>query len=86
MSWVTFISNYLVLRDGIFGLSKLFCADTLINTSPGYITSTIVNGSAVFMMKQFFESLPRDLEESARTDGASTFQGTSHETSSPGRL
>jgi len=71
---VTFISNYLVLRDGIFGLSKLFGVDTLINTWPGYIISTMVNGSAVFIMKQFFESLPRDLEESARIDGASTFQ------------
>jgi len=71
---VTFISNYLVLRDGIFGLSKLFGVDTLINTWSGYIISSMVNGSAVFIMKQFFESLPRDLEESARIDGAGTFQ------------
>lgn len=71
---VTFISNYLVLRDGIFGLSKLFGVDTLINTWSGYIVSSMVNGSAVFIMKQFFESLPRDLEESAKIDGAGTIQ------------
>ncbi len=55
---VTFISNYLVLRDGIFGLSKLFGVDTLINTWPGYIISTMVNGSAVFIMKQFSNPSP----------------------------
>ncbi len=34
----------------------------------------MVGASAVFIMKQFFESLPRSLEESARIDGASTYQ------------
>ncbi|MEA4883690.1 MAG: carbohydrate ABC transporter permease [Clostridia bacterium] len=71
---VTFISNYLVLRDGIFGLSRLFGGGSLVNTWTGYIASTMVAGSAVFIMKQFFESLPHDLEESARIDGASTIQ------------
>lgn len=67
---VTFISNYLVLRDGIFGLSRLFGADTLLNSFTGLIVSGLCSGSAVFIMKQFFESLPRELEESARIDGA----------------
>ena len=67
---VTFISNYLVLRDGIFGLSKLWGQDTLLNSFTGLILSGLCGGSAVFIMKQFFESLPRELEESARIDGA----------------
>ncbi|MCR4424598.1 MAG: carbohydrate ABC transporter permease [Firmicutes bacterium] len=71
---VTFISNYLVLRDGIFGLSRLFGAGSLLNTWPGFLISTMVGGSAVFIMKQFFEGLPKDLEESARIDGATTIQ------------
>ena len=76
---VTFISNYLVLRDGIFGLSKLFGADTLLNTLPGLIiggagATALVAASSVFIMKQFFESLPPSIEEAARIDGANPLQ------------
>lgn len=71
---VTFISNYLVLRDGIFGVSKLFGVNTLLNSYAGLIISGLVGASAVFIMKQFFEGLPPSLEESARIDGASTYQ------------
>jgi len=71
---VTFVSNYLVLRDGIFGLTKLFGGGSLINTWTGYVVSTMVGGSAVFIMKQFFEGLPPELEESARIDGASVLK------------
>jgi len=70
---VTFISNYLVLRDGIFGLSRLFGVPTLLNTYAGLIVSGLVGASSVFIMKQFFERLPASLEESARIDGASTY-------------
>jgi len=71
---VTFISNYLVLRDGIFGLTKLFGGGSLLNTFTGLIVSGLVGASAVFIMKQFFEGLPKEMEESARIDGASTYQ------------
>ncbi|HBY57018.1 MAG TPA: carbohydrate ABC transporter permease [Candidatus Atribacteria bacterium] len=71
---VTFISNYLVLRDGIFGLTKLFGGGSLLNTFTGLIISGLVGASAVFIMKQFFEGLPREMEEAARIDGASTYQ------------
>ena len=70
---VTFISNYLVLKDGIFGLTKIFGINTLLNTFTGLVVSSMVAGSAVFIMKQFFEGLPKSLEESARIDGANTF-------------
>jgi multiple sugar transport system permease protein len=71
---VTFISNYLVLRDGIFGLTKLFGGGSLLNSFTGLIISGLVGAAAVFIMKQFFEGLPKELEESARIDGASTYQ------------
>jgi len=71
---VTFISNYLILRDGLWGFSKLFGIDTLLNTYAGLILQGLVAASAVFMFKQFFESLPASYEESARIDGASTYQ------------
>ncbi|MCX7882714.1 MAG: carbohydrate ABC transporter permease [Brevinematales bacterium] len=71
---VTFISNYLVLRDGLWGLSKLFGVDTLLNTYTGLVVQGLVAASSVFIFKQFFESLPASYEESARIDGASTYQ------------
>jgi len=71
---VTFISNYILLRDGIFGISKLFGASTLINTYYALFLPGLVSAGSVFLMKQFMESIPRELEEAARIDGASSFQ------------
>jgi multiple sugar transport system permease protein len=72
---VTFISNYVVLRDGIWGLSKLWGQDTLLNSITGvWLVTGIVSAGSVFLMKQFFETLPKELEESAKIDGAGTWQ------------
>lgn len=71
---VTFISNYLVLRDGIFGLSRLFGVESLLNTYTGLVLSGLVGAGAVFLMKQFFESIPREVEEAALIDGATPLQ------------
>lgn len=55
-----FISNYLVLRDlGLLG--SLW----------GMVVWSAVGAGAVFIMKQFFESIPREIEEAALIDGAS---------------
>lgn len=67
---VLFISNYLVLRDGIWGLSRLWGQATLLNGLPGLLFVTALNAGPVFIMKQFFESIPREVEESAMLDGA----------------
>ncbi len=61
---VMFISNYLVLRDmkllnSIFGV---------------WLISGFVGAGQVFLMKQFFEGLPKEVEEAAKIDGASIFQ------------
>ena len=76
---VTFISNYLVLRDGIFGLTSLFGVKSLLNTLAGVIVggagaSAMVESAKVFIMKQFFESLPKEIEEAAYIDGAGHFR------------
>ncbi len=77
---VTFISNYLLVRDGLFGLSHLFGRDTFLNSLWGVIIAGAGSGAAmihagmVFVMKQFFETLPRDIEEAAEIDGAGTVQ------------
>lgn len=71
---VIFISNYLVLRDGIWGLSSLWGQPTLLNSLTGVILSGLVGAGAVFIMKQFFESIPREVEEAAMIDGASQWR------------
>lgn len=46
----------------------------LIDTYGGLILPKVVTAFGVFLMKQFFESVPRDLEEAAAIDGANRFQ------------
>lgn len=55
---VTFISNYLVIRDV-----------NLLN-SPWAVILVLVVSAQVLIMKQFFESVPREIEEAALMDGA----------------
>ena len=71
---VNFISNYLVLRDGIFGLSQLWGQASLLNSLSGVILSGLVGAGAVFIMKQFFETIPREVEEAAMIDGTTQWQ------------
>jgi ABC-type glycerol-3-phosphate transport system permease component len=46
----------------------------LTNTYWGLILPPLANPIGVFMMRQFIESLPSDLENAARLDGCSEFQ------------
>ena len=46
----------------------------IINTYSGVILPLAFDAFGIFLMKQFFEQLPRDLEEAAALDGASTWQ------------
>lgn len=45
-----------------------------LNNFIGVIIPALAGVFGVFMLRQFFESIPRELEESARIDGASDFQ------------
>lgn len=60
---VTLIPLYDMLHD--WGLT---------NTLPGMILPRMTNAFGIFFMRQFFLSLPKDLEEAARIDGASEFR------------
>lgn len=71
---VLFISNYLVLNNGIWGLSRLWGQETLLNSLTGLVFVTALNAGAVFIMKQFFESIPREVEEAAMIDGTNQWQ------------
>jgi len=46
----------------------------LLNSYAGLVLPLAVDAVGIFIMKQFFETLPRELEEAARIDGASIFQ------------
>jgi multiple sugar transport system permease protein len=46
----------------------------LYDTYPGMILPLLVDAAGVFIMKNFFESIPIAVEEQARVDGAGTFR------------
>ncbi|MGG6294257.1 carbohydrate ABC transporter permease [Leptolyngbya sp. AN02str] len=46
----------------------------LINTYGALILPTAVNGFGIFLMRQFFQTIPVELEEAAALDGASRWQ------------
>lgn len=55
----------------IVPLFREFAAVNLIDTYWAVILPQIPTAIAVFVFKQFFDGIPRDLEEAARVDGAS---------------
>lgn len=57
---VTAIPGFLLLRD--LGL---------LNTFAALVLPTVANGMAIFILKGFFDALPRELYEAAAIDGAS---------------
>jgi ABC-type glycerol-3-phosphate transport system permease component len=59
----TLIPLFIIVRD--FGLT---------NTYPGLILPALASPIGIFMMRQFIETLPTDLENAARLDGCSEFQ------------
>ena len=58
---VTLVANYLTIQEW-----------KLTNTYIGMTLPFLVSGMGIFMMRQFFLSLPRDFKEAATLDGCST--------------
>jgi len=46
----------------------------IYNTYPGLIIPLLTDATGIFIMKQFFESIPRSVEEAAQIDGAGVFR------------
>lgn len=46
----------------------------IYDTPTALVLPLLVDAAGVFIMKQFFESIPESVEEAARIDGASTFR------------
>ena len=51
---------------------------SLLNSYAGLVLPLAVDATGIFLMKQFFEGMPKELEEAARIDGASIFQAYWH--------
>ncbi|HEX8994774.1 MAG TPA: carbohydrate ABC transporter permease [Ktedonobacterales bacterium] len=64
---VMMIPGYLII------VPKFLVADNLhlVNSMAALIVPALVSPTSVFLMTQFLKTLPRELEESARIDGAS---------------
>jgi multiple sugar transport system permease protein len=62
-SIVTIIPKFILLQD--FGL---------LNTYGALTVPFLADGFGIFLMKQFFESFPTEIEEAARVDGANRFR------------
>jgi multiple sugar transport system permease protein len=45
-----------------------------IDAYVGIILTLVISGTSIFLMRQYFLSIPRDLEEAARIDGAGYVQ------------
>jgi multiple sugar transport system permease protein len=60
---VLLIPRFLILKElGMF------------NTYAGMIVPLLIDAAGIFIMKQFFESVPLSIEEAARIDGAGAFR------------
>lgn len=75
--YVLFLSTMMIPVPGAFiALYVLLIKLDLVNTRLGYILPQINGGLAlgIFLLKTFFDKLPRDLEDAARVDGCNKFQ------------
>jgi multiple sugar transport system permease protein len=64
------VPNVVLLIPKFLVLNQLGIYDSYL----GLILPLIVDAAGVFIMKQFFESVPVSVEEAARIDGAGTFR------------
>lgn len=50
----------------------------LVNTYPGLMLPHMAHGYVIFMLRQFFLQVPKDLDESSQIDGANSLQTLYH--------
>ncbi|MBK8901245.1 MAG: carbohydrate ABC transporter permease [Anaerolineaceae bacterium] len=77
---LTFIPNFVLVSElprnclELFGESTAFCSYLGANTYFGLTVPFLASAFGVFLLRQFFLSLPKDLHDSAQIDGASNFR------------
>ena len=72
--WAIFITLMLPVEVRIMPTYKVISDLGMINTYAGLILPMIVSATAVFLFRQFFLSLPREIAEASQIDGASSMQ------------
>jgi sn-glycerol 3-phosphate transport system permease protein len=68
--WSIFITLMLPVEVRIMPTYKVISDLHLLNTYAGLILPMIVSATAVFLFRQFFMSVPREIAEAAQIDGA----------------
>jgi sn-glycerol 3-phosphate transport system permease protein len=68
--WMIFITLMLPVEVRIFPTYKVMADLHLINTYGGLILPLIASATATFLFRQFFMTIPDELMEAARMDGA----------------
>jgi len=77
---LTFIPNFILVSElpnncfAVFGEAASFCNSVGANTYFGLTVPFLASAFGVFLLRQFFMSLPKDLHDSAMIDGASNFR------------
>lgn len=69
-----FVLSVMAVPGVVLLIPKFLVLNTfgLFDTYTGMILPLLVDAAGIFIMKQFFESIPREVEEAARMDGAGT--------------
>ncbi len=68
--WLIFITLMLPVEVRIFPTYKVIADLGMIDTFPGLILPLIASATATFLFRQFFMTIPDELTEAARMDGA----------------
>jgi len=72
--WSIFITLMLPVEVRIMPTYKVISDLGLLNTYAGLILPMIVSATAVFLFRQFFLSVPREIAEASQIDGAHAMQ------------
>ena len=76
LGWLTLILGALMVpyQSTIVPLFVMFANLNLLNSYLGIILPGVVSAFGVFMMTQFFQTLPKEMREAAIVDGANEFR------------
>lgn len=72
--WAIFITLMLPVEVRIMPTYKVIADLGLLNTYAGLILPMVVSATAVFLFRQFFLTIPREIVESSQIDGATPMQ------------
>ena len=72
--WAIFITLMLPVEVRIMPTYKVISDLGMLNSYAGLIMPMIVSATAVFLFRQFFMSLPREIAEASQIDGAHAMQ------------